>query len=47
VIIKRILIDIEEEEEEEEEELMLENEIRRDSYIGFKKHFLNLWFSIF
>jgi len=44
VIIKRILIDIE---EEEEEELMLENEIRRDSYIGFKKHFLNLWFSIF
>jgi len=46
VIIKRILIDIEEE-EEEEEELMLENEIRRDSYIGFKKHFLNLWFSIF
>lgn len=41
VIIKRILSDI-----GEEEELMLENEIRRDSYIGFKNHFLNLWFSI-
>jgi hypothetical protein len=39
VIIKRILIDIGK--EEEEEELTLENEIRRDSYIGFKNHFLN------